>query len=103
MITSDGFRQIRAIYCHWDGDMVGETLAKNYNDTDSVIALLDEGNLSSLGASLADSLSYKTMQGTDEPAVIFESEADWLAWAGRSGCEYAYLFGFGKWNREHVA
>ena len=102
MITPEGFRSIRAIYCHWDGDIVGETLDKNYTDIEAVTALLNEGNLSSLGASLSESLSYKTMQHRDEPAVVFESEEDWLDWAGRSGCEYAYLFAHGKWNKERV-
>jgi hypothetical protein len=103
MVTTDGsLRTIRAIYCHWDGDIVGQILSKNYADTESVTALLDEGNLSSLGASLSETTSYKTMQGRDEPAVFFESEADWLAWADRSGCEYAYLYGHGVWNQERV-
>ena len=46
---------VRQIYCHFDGylDHVGRTLFENYSTQDAMSALIDLGDLSSLGERLA--------------------------------------------------
>jgi hypothetical protein len=94
---------VKAIYCHWDGDIVGETLRAHYATLHTAGNLLDLGNLSSLGASLSETISYKTMQDRDEPARVFKNRAEWINWATSADCEYAYLFKNGAWSTERIS
>jgi len=98
--TTDG---IRAIYCHWDGyeEGVGATLKSHWPTPEAIMALLDNGDLSSLGASLAESVFYKD-RGEDTPAHLFKSESDWIDYGVNHGCEYAYLFVNGAWTAQAI-
>lgn len=91
---------IRWVYCHFDGypepPGVGYTLRKHYKERSKILALIELGDLSSLGDSLDDSYFYTRDGG--EPA---ESNAAGRVWtlnglsrvAKESGAEYAYVFG----------
>ena len=94
---------IRAVYCHWDGyeEGVGATLKSHWSTPEALITLLDNGDLSSLGASLSETEFYKN-RGEDTPAHLFESEGDWIDWANNCGCEYAYLFDGETWKSEAI-
>ena len=37
------------VYLHWDGDMAGSILREHYNDYDSAVELVTNGDISSLG------------------------------------------------------
>jgi len=99
-IALDTPEGIRAIYCHWDGypdeNGVGEKLRAHWTTYETITALLDGGDLSSLGASLEDN-NYYSARGEDKPATLFQSENEWYDYFGRCGCEYAYLFTNGEW------
>ena len=41
--------ELRYVYCHWDGDTVGDILVKYYATFDKVKAMVDRGAMSSLG------------------------------------------------------
>jgi hypothetical protein len=98
--TADG---IRAIYCHWDGypdeeGGVGKTLEQHYKKLSDVENLLKGGDLSSLSINPETSVTYKALQGTDNPAIIYENRDSWLKWAWSCDCEYAYLFINDSWT-----
>lgn len=96
--TTEGFR---AVYCHWDGypEGVGETLKQNYKEEAQITALLDKGDISSLGETLEKSVFYAD-RGEENPAIVYKSEGDWLDWAANCNCEFIYLFKDGKWIGE---
>ena len=98
--TGEGFR---SVYCHWDGyeEGVGQTLKDHWTTPESIMALLDNGDLSSLGASLAESVFYQD-RGEDTPAHLFASKDEWIDYAVNCGCEYAYLFVNGTWTTEAI-
>lgn len=116
-VTSEG--KVRSIYCHNDGYLegVGKTLLENYNDT-NLNALMDLGNLSSLGTTPTteprrwdDSFmmeeyfktgyddskctSYRDRGDEDIDAEEFDSLEEFE----NSDCceEYNYLFKNGNW------
>lgn len=94
---------IRSIYCHWDGyeEGVGQALKDHWTTPEAISELLDNGDLSSLGASLAESVFYKD-RGEDVPALLFKSEGEWLDYGVNCGCEYAYLFVNGAWTAQAI-
>lgn len=93
--TTEGFK---AVYCHWDGypEGVGATLKSFYATLEQAKALVEKGDLSSLGESLEASEFYAD-KGEELKVETFKSESDWLEWANACSCEYAYLFEGDKW------
>lgn len=51
---SQGIYELKSIYSHWDGrpDCVGATLKEHYKDISKIRALIDGGDISSLGAEI---------------------------------------------------
>lgn len=98
--------EIRAIYCHFDGDLegVGLTLSEHYQDKSKVEKLLNLGNLSILDKEIGNqqdfnnrqtgwTLSYGRDRGEEgTEADIFQSVKEWLAVCLESWVEYAYLY-----------
>lgn len=101
------------VYCHWDGyvDHNGKLLVEEYNDLPKAIALVSQGDISSLRENI-----YPTIGGThtfdnpEENVTVFYgrdrhekdcwprefiSESDWLD--HRMEEEYNYLFQDGEW------
>ena len=92
-------RGITEVYCHFDGypEGVGKTLLENYDTEDKVNALIAEGDMSSLGATLEECSFYK--EGPDtEPYTIPDCE-DVREKYYQSGkwMDYSYLFENGEW------
>jgi hypothetical protein len=98
--TTEGFM---AIYCHWDGypEGVGATLKSFYSTFEQAKALVEKGDLSSLGETLESSEFYAD-KGEELKVETFKSDSDWLEWANNCGCEYAYLFKGDKWIVEEI-
>jgi hypothetical protein len=100
MSVSEG---IRAVYCHWDGyqEGVGQALKDHWTTPEALISLLDNGDLSSLGASLSETVFYQD-RGEDTPARMFNYRDEWIEWAKQCGCEYAYLYEDNVWTTEAI-
>lgn len=105
MENQDG--SVRYIYCHWDGypSCVGQKLVNNYGDRDKVSALLDLGNLSSLGAELGEKHDFNdrdcgdvcTAYGRDrdeegQEATFLTSREEFLNGEIDMWQEFQYLF-----------
>ena len=102
---------IRAIYCHFDGYPagVGATLNKHYTDFMKVCTLINNGDLSSLGAEIGEKHDFDNRpdgvcnyygRDREEDDCGFDmhgSEAAFLNKASNVG-EYAYLFNNGTWT-----
>lgn len=54
LLNEDG--SVREIYCHFDGDSVGQVLNEHFACIAKINALLDLGNLSSIGAEIGEKL-----------------------------------------------
>lgn len=86
----------RGIYCHWDGyfEGNGSILEAHYNRREQVQALIDSGDLSSLGCSVEECTYYKD-RGDPwnhiKPATARKLE-ELLGVAEGSGCEFVYVF-----------
>lgn len=104
LAVPEGFK---AIYCHWEGDPkqkggVGQTLKSFYSTSSQVEALLQKGDLSTLGDTLEESQFYADLDSEEPKVETFESFSDWLEWASACGCQYAYLFKNNKWIVEAI-
>ena len=101
IVTTEGFK---AIYCHWDGypEGVGTTLKSFYSTLEQANALIEKGDLSSLGDTLESSQFYADLDGEEPKVETFKSEADWFEWASNCNCEYAYWFKGDKWIVEEI-
>lgn len=100
---------IRYIYCHHDGyiDGVGKTLVKYYNQVSMIDALLDQGNLSSLGPDIGLKNDFNNRDHRfcvfygrdrgdgDQQAHTCSGEVDFL---NCDHVDYHYLFDDGKWR-----
>jgi len=85
----------RYVYCHFDGypSGVGRILLEHYQDEAKIDALLDLGELSSLGGTLESSVAYARDRGEHlTPADIATSRDDVFEQS------YAYV-----WGRRQVA
>lgn len=103
---------IEAVYCHFDGYPlgVGSTLVNQWSSQQKLQELLNLGDLSQLGDEIGEQHDFNaqlrgacTFYGRDrrEDGVnskFFINEQEFLAGAGRFGCEYAYLFDAGVWR-----
>ena len=113
------------VYCHWDGylDNNGAILAQYYQDPFKVRALLDNGDLSSLGPNLGDQHEFDcphkygtpeytawsdahreicTFYGRDRGETGTESRnfatvAEWQEHYTHTGCEFFYLLQNKEW------
>lgn len=61
----DGIRQVKYIYCHFDGypDGVGSTLENHYTDVDKIEELIEGGDISSLRETLESTIFYRRDRG----------------------------------------
>jgi hypothetical protein len=83
------------IYCHWDGGLAhnGRMLQDNYATAEQVTALLEQGDASALGSTVADSVFYTRDKGEDRGenlASIDPSRDEFGQDLGDS--KFAYLF-----------
>jgi hypothetical protein len=103
-------KEIRSIYCHWDGYLSGNgrTLLEHYQDITKIEALLNEGNISSLGKEIGEKHNFNgdrpegftTFYGRDRgdkdmESVVVKNERAF--WNDMEGSGYFYLFRDGKW------
>ncbi len=112
-----GNESVRGIYCHWDGyiEHNGQILNRFYPTANLVNALIDQGDLSSLGSEIGTKHEFGVkpeyietdlttsvakecnFYGRDrgetgvEPKE-FESKEEFLDYFDGCGCEYFYLF-----------
>ena len=110
---------IKSVYCHWDGYLEhnGRILNEFYQDRSRVAELLEQGDMSSLGAQIGEKHDfdervdaqewkdtrctfYKRDRGqTDANAQEFATVNDMLEYFEGSWCEYLYLQDFdGVWH-----
>ncbi len=99
----------KAVYCHWDGHPShnGKILLDHYTDRNTVLALLAEGDMSSLGESIGEKHDFdarltKETEGwttfygrdrgeTDVDAEVLEDYAD-LFESANGTVDYLYVF-----------
>lgn len=109
-----GFKQadntVWAIYCHWDGypSHNGAILLDHYMSREKVSALMNLGNLSSLGPELGTKHDFRgdvkgecTAYGRDrgdptENASLFLNKDEFAQAFDNWGVEYVYLFAFNQ-------
>lgn len=114
-ITHNG--TVRGIYCHWDGyiEHNGQILNRFYKTTDAVNALIDQGDLSALGAEIGTKHDFSakseyietdlttsvakecTFYGRDRGEVDvgakeFKTMDEFTEFFVGCGCDYLYLF-----------
>jgi hypothetical protein len=91
---------VRAIYCHWDGypAHVGILLKAFYDTADTLTALLDRGDVSSLGSTLEETTFYRGRGEDDVFAKEFTDIAEAVEYYTGSWCEYFYIFEDGIWT-----
>ena len=63
MVTDEGY--VRYIYSHWDGylDGVGAMLLENYNTTEQIAELIENGDVSVLDETISDCEFYHRDRG----------------------------------------
>lgn len=88
---------VESIYCHWDGypSGNGKTLFENYKTEEQVKDLIKLGDISSLGATLEETVAYHRDRGEAYNAPTRHADAgDYL----RSDVEeYGYIYRQGEW------
>jgi len=116
-------KDVRAVYCHWDGYLEhnGSLLNKHYSNSAKVNNLIALGGLSSLRPTIGDKHLFSSMElPKDERAAHEEAVKDMCTFYGRdrgetgqefkvfptlkkaedyyegSWCEYLYLFKYSK-------
>lgn len=89
---------IRVIYCHWDGypEGVGATLAEHYTESAKIDALLNLGDLSTLG----DTVEECELIRQGEPWRTFQTLQEWQEWSNNSDVEFLYFFDEDSFNGE---
>ncbi len=92
---------VRAVYVHHDAYVagVGAILGGWYETPELVKGLLDLGDLSSLGTTLADTVAYHRDGGEDMRVARLYRNIDAYRRNGRRdlGVDYLYLFDGGRW------
>lgn len=106
MVQPDG-NIIKAVYCHWDGypAYVGNVLKHHYHTEDSVVALLDCGDISSLGDTLSSTKFIGGYQRLDNgvstdvnsAAQLFTNINEAYDYYESMWCEWFYKFDDGIW------
>ena len=104
----------KAIYCHSDGylEHVGRVLDGHYRDESKVDELLEHGDVSSLNENIGEKLPfndymlfhekkqcrfYHRDRGEDLMFNEFESDIEYLEWAGDVANGFIYLYAYGAW------
>ena len=111
-------KDVRAVYCHWDGYLEhnGAILQKHYAASPKVNNLIALGDLSSLGTQIGEAhpfsphgskedealyehakdmgycTFYQRDRGEDAPFKVFKSLAEATDYYEGSWCEYLYVF-----------
>lgn len=104
---------VRAVYCHWDGypSYVGKMLRDAYTESAKVSALLDLGDLSSLGPEPGERHDFNdrshpewcTAYGRDrgetgvDPTSV-QGVEDFIRVGGQRGCDWVYLWQGDRWR-----
>jgi hypothetical protein len=86
---------IRTVYSHWDGYLqgVGATLVNHYSDPQLAQALVEQGDISSLGDTIESSVFYARDMGEKSTAAREYSTMAMCALEAESSMiEYAYFF-----------
>ena len=115
-------KDVRAVYCHWDGYLEhnGAILQKHYAASSKVNNLIALGDLSSLGTQIGEKhpfsphsskedealyehakdqgycTFYTRDRGEDAPFKVFKSLAEAETYFENSWCEYLYVFKYSK-------
>lgn len=109
---------IKAVYCHYDGyiEYVGRILHQYYQDSDKVLSLIEQGDLSSLGVDIGvqhdfnarteysqdlfakQCTFYTRDRGENCPPSTYSSVQDWVLDLDSAGVEYYYLYQDGRWT-----
>ena len=84
---------ISANYCHWDGypSNNGVILRDHFDSADKVFALLEFGDISSLGETIEECEFYARDRGEGLSLPYTYNSVDNMA-AVQQGCEYFYVF-----------
>jgi hypothetical protein len=92
-------RGITGVYCHFDGypEGVGKTLLENYDTENKVKALIAEGDMSSLGATLEECNFYKEGPDTDPYTIPDCEDVREKYYQAGKWMDYSYLFEDGEW------
>jgi len=88
-------KDIRAVYCHWDGYLEhnGAILQKHYSNSPKVNNLIALGDLSSLRAEIGDKHLFSSMElPKDERAAHDEAVKDMCTFYGRDRGETGVEF-----------
>lgn len=88
--------EFRGVYCHWDGylESNGASLLTYYTTAEQVNALIDGGDMSTLGCS-PESCEYHKDRGDkwkDVKPTVRRNLASVMRMIEGSGCKYVYLF-----------
>lgn len=106
MKTKEGYK---SIYCHWDGypDHVGKILLNHYQDPAKIEALLNLGDISSLGERVDPIGPHSFQNPEDGTTVAYHRDRSEplnspqpcrvLAFSISEGLPYTYLFEDGEW------
>ena len=83
---------VTGIYCHWDGYLSnnGQILLDHYEDEATVRALIDLGNISSLGNSTVATEAY--MRDKGEQGQEAATAHNWRQFIAENGQEFDYLY-----------
>lgn len=83
---------VTGIYCHWDGYLSnnGQILLDHYTDESDVRALIDLGNISSLGNTADSTEAY--MRDKGETGQEASTAHNWRQFIAENGQEFDYLF-----------
>lgn len=83
---------VTGIYCHWDGYLSnnGQILLDHYTDESDVRALIDLGNISSLGNTADSTEAY--MRDKGEQGQEASTAHNWRQFIAENGQEFDYLF-----------
>lgn len=91
---------VMSVYCHHDGypSYTGKFLLENYSTFGDVVALIDHGDMSCLGATLEDCEFYHRDNKEDwEEVSPLEHESIETYLDECLSMDYAYLFYEGEW------
>ena len=105
---------IKAVYCHSDGYLEhnGKVLNEYYKDESKVDELLAHGDISTLDQNIGEKLPfddymlfhekkqcrfYHRDRGEDLMFNEFESDIEYLEWAGDVANGFIYLYAYGAW------
>tara|TARA_R110001599_G_scaffold117645_1_gene286191 strand:- start:864 stop:1229 length:366 start_codon:yes stop_codon:yes gene_type:complete len=89
---------IYGIYCHWDGDSIGEILKKHYTNADIVRALIDQGDASAIRETIEKSVFYMRDKGESLAQTEPTHEPNFGSFMECYCAEYNYLFIDGEWR-----